>query len=179
MNPSPAPSLPDLIEQLCAASAEPDPIAIAQALMRHPAVQRAGANPPSLVAGALAAAWANVRGEGARRAERVAAARRYAEGSGAGATAAERGARAFLRLAAEGAPGGGDRLAEKATAAALAVMKALGESACRHRDAHVAILASARAAREHLGVDLPARGPSCELSTTNRSCIGGGCPFNR
>jgi uncharacterized protein DUF5714 len=177
----------DVIERTCAATDAKDPVALAVRLMRHPSVKMHGPEHHFLVPAVLLAVYSNARGEPERRAARVAEARRRSEPvlggfcGLQGACGAGIGAGTFVAIATGSTPlAGRERgLSNRMTARALDVISRTDGARCCKRDALLAILASARFAREHLAVDLPARGPACEWSASNRECLGDGCPFHR
>ena len=180
-------SAKDVIERTCATSEERDPVALALRLMRHPALSLHGPEHHFLVPAVLLAAFSNARGEGARRAERVAEARRRSEPMGGGfcgiqgACGAAIGAGTFVAIATGSSPVKGKErgLANRMTARALTLVGQVDSARCCKRDALLSILAAARFAREHLAVEMPSAGPSCQWSGDNRECAGGACPFNR
>lgn len=177
----------DVIERACVASDETDPVALAVRLMRHPSVKLHGPEHHFMVPAVLLAAFSNARGEPERKAERIAEARRRSEPvlggfcGLQGACGAGIGTGTFVALAAGATPMKGPErgLANRMTARALDVVSRTGGARCCKRDSFLAILAAARFAKAHLGVDLPARGPACEWSAANRECTGDACPFNR
>ncbi|OFX21383.1 MAG: hypothetical protein A2V77_07925 [Anaeromyxobacter sp. RBG_16_69_14] len=179
-------SAKDVIESVCAATEEQDPIAIARALMRHPALELHGPEHHFLVPAALLAAFSNVRSEGDRRAGRVAEARRRSEPIAGGfcglqgACGAGIGAGTFVAIVTGSSPlRGAERgLANRMTAEALAIIGATNGPRCCKRDSSLAILAAARFAREHLGVYLPVLSQPCQFSERNRQCAGEACPFH-
>jgi hypothetical protein len=176
----------DLVERTCAATDERDPIALALRLLRHPRLLLGTADHDQLVPSVLVAAWSNGRNEPGKRPARVAEARARAAAApaarpgrpdGRGAAA---GAGAFVALAAEATRGGPDvALVDRMIARAQAIIGSGEDALCVRRNALVAVLAAARFAKEGLGVELPARGLSCERAGKNPSCVGAGCPFNR
>jgi hypothetical protein len=177
----------DVIERTCAATEEKDPVTLALRLMRHPALKLHGPEHHFLVPAVLVATFSNARGEGAKRAERVAEARKRSEpvlGSFCGiqgACGAAIGTGTFVAIATGSSPVKGKEraLANRMTARALTVVGQMDSARCCKRDALLSILAAARFAREHLAVEMPASGPACEWSGDNRECAGGACPFNR
>jgi hypothetical protein len=177
----------DLIEKACAATEERDPIALALRLMRSPALRLHGPEHHFLVPAVLLATFSNVRGEGAKRAERVAEARRRSEPvlggfcGLQGACGAAIGTGTFVALATASTPLRGKErgLSNRMTAQALSVVGRMDAARCCKRDSLLSILAAAKFAREHLQVSLPASGPACEWSNVNGECAGGSCPFNR
>jgi hypothetical protein len=173
----------DLIERTCAASEEKDPLAIAHRLLHDPALKRHGPEHDFLVPAVLVAAFSNARGEGAKRAERVAEARRRSDPAAGGfcgkpgGCGPAAGAGTFVAIVTgEAKPRG---LADKLSKRALAVIGKSDGTRCCRRDSKLAILAAVKFANEHLDTRIPTRVPSCEWSATNRDCVGAGCPFNR
>ncbi len=98
-----------------------------------------------------------------------------------GACGAGIGTGTFVAVATGSTPLAGPArgLSNRMTARALQVIAETDAPRCCKRDSFLAILAAARFAREHLGVHLPARGPACEWSGTNRECLGEACAFHR
>lgn len=177
----------DVIERTCAASAERDPIGLAVRLMRHPALKLHGPEHHLLVPAVLLSAYLEARGERGRKAEVLREARRRSDPVAGGfcglqgACGAGIGAGTFVALATGSTPLAGPArgLANRMTARALEVIARTDGPRCCKRDAFLAILAAARFAREHLGVDLPVSAPACEWSAANRECTGDACPFHR
>ena len=177
----------DLIEATCVATEERDPIALAVRLMRHPALKMHGPEHHFLVPAVLLAAYWNARGEPARKADGIREARRRSEPVAGGfcglqgACGAGIGTGTFVAVATGSTPLAGPArgLSNRMTARALQVISETDAPRCCKRDSFLAILAAARFAREHLEVHLPARGPACEWSGTNRECLGEACPFHR
>lgn len=177
----------DVIERTCATTGERDPIALAVRLMQHPSVKMHGPEHHFLVPAVLLATLSNARGEPGERAARVAEARRRSEpvlGSFCGlqgACGAAIGSGTFVAIASGSTPLKGPErgLSNRMTARALDAISRTGGARCCKRDSFLAILAAARFAREHLGVELPARGPACDFSEANRECPGVACPFHR
>lgn len=173
----------EVVERACAATGERDPVAIAERITRHPVLRLLPDDHDLLVPAALAAAWSNVRGEGDLRAARVReVAVRMARGSAAprrDGEGAASGAGVFVSLAVVWTGRPDPALADRAAARAATLIGRGDDALCSRRNALVAILATARLAREQLGVDLPARGLACERAGKNPTCIGAACPFNR
>jgi hypothetical protein len=177
----------DVIEKVCAASEERDPMALALRMLRDQAVKLHGPEHHFLVPAVLLAAYSNVKREPQRRAERVAEARRRVApilgGSCAmlGACGAAVGTGTFVSIVTEATPLKGKErgLANRMTARALTVVGATDAARCCKRDSMLSILAAVKFAREHLRVDLAARGPECEWRSVNAQCGGTACPFHR
>ncbi|WP_242342161.1 DUF5714 domain-containing protein [Anaeromyxobacter terrae] len=177
----------DVIEKVCASTDERDPMALALRMLRNPAVKLHGPEHHFLVPAVLLAAYSNVKREPQKRAERVAEARRRVEpiqgGSCGllGTCGAAIGTGAFVSIVTEATPLKGKErgLANRMTARALTVIGATDAARCCKRDSMLSILAAVKFAREHLRVDLSARGPECEWRSVNKQCGGTACPFHR
>jgi len=177
----------EVIERTCVASDERDPIALAVRLMRHPAVKVHGPEHHLLVPAVLLTAWWNAKGDPGRKAEAIREARRRSDPVAGGfcglqgACGAGIGTGIFAALATGSTPLAGPArgLSNRMTSRALQVISGTDAARCCKRDSFLAILTAARFAREHLGVDLPASGPRCEWTVTNRECAREACPFHR
>jgi hypothetical protein len=176
----------EVIERACLASTSSDPVAIATALMRHPALKLHGPEHHFLVPAALLAALANARREPSVKPRLLAEARRR---SGAvpggmcgyqGACGAAVGVGIFVSIATGATPLAREAwgAANLATGRALAVVGALGGPRCCKRTTWMALLSGIRTARAVLGVRLEGRGPPCEHSGRNAECLGEPCPFH-
>ncbi len=177
----------DVIEKVCAATDEKDPMVLALRLMRHPALKLHGPEHHFLVPAVLLAAWSNAKGEGAKRAERVAEARRRSDPilggfcGLQGVCGAAIGTGTFVSVATGATPLEGKKrgLANRMTARALTVVGATDAARCCKRDSMLSILAAVKFANEHLGGKLVAKGAACEWCDVNLECGGAACPFNR
>jgi hypothetical protein len=177
----------DLVEKVCGTTDERDPMALALRILRDPAVKLHGPEHHFLVPAVLVATYSNVKREPQRRAERVAEARRRVApilgGSCGilGACGAAVGTGTFVSIVTEATPLKGKErgLANRMTARALTVVGATDAARCCKRDSMLSILAAVKFAREHLRVDLAARGPECEWRSVNVQCGGTACPFHR
>jgi hypothetical protein len=177
----------DVIEKVCAATDEKDPMALALRLLRHPALKLHGPEHHFLVPAVLLAAYSNAKGEAARRAERVAEARKRSEPilggfcGLQGVCGAAVGTGTFVSIATGATPLEGKKrgLANRMTARALTVIGATDASRCCKRDSMLSILAAVKFANEHLGAKLVSRGAACEWCDVNQECGGAACPFNR
>jgi predicted RNA-binding Zn-ribbon protein involved in translation (DUF1610 family) len=177
----------DVIERTCLASDEKDPVALAMRLLRHPALKLHGPEHHFLVPAVLVTALSNVKGEKARKAERLAEARRRSDPIAGGfcgtlgTCGAAVGTGTFVSIATQATPLKGKErgLANRMTARALTVIGQTDAARCCKRDSLLSILAAARFAKEHLRVDIPAHGAACEWSEKNAECGGAACPFNR
>ncbi len=177
----------DLIEKVCAATDERDPMAIALRILGHPAVKLHGPEHHFLVPAVLVAAYSNAKGEGAKRAGRVAEARKRSDpvlgGSCGllGACGAAIGTGTFVAIATGSSPLDGKKrgLANRMTARALTVIAATDAARCCKRESMLSILAAVKFANEHLGTRMTSRGAACEWCDVNKECGGAACPFNR
>jgi len=180
-------SAADAIERVCLASSEPDPLALALVAMRHPKVKMHGPEHHFLAPAVLLSAWCNISGQVDRKAALLAEARRRSEPvlggfcGFQGACGAGVGVGIFVSIARDGSPlKGRERgLSIRATSDALKVIGNTDAPRCCKRDTFLALLAAARFARKHLGIDFPARGVRCEFHDMNRECTGDACPFHR
>ena len=180
-------SAADVIETFCAHTSDADPMRIALALLRHPAVKMHGPEHHFLVPAALVAAYCNARGEPEKKGALVKEARkRSASVLGGfcgfqGACGAGIGTGTFVALVTGSTPleGKARGLANRMTAEALAIIGRTDGPRCCKRDGYLALLAGARFAKRELGVDLGAKGPTCEFHERNRECIEAACPFRR
>jgi hypothetical protein len=173
----------DVVERVCAATPERDPVALALRLLELPALRAGGADHGFLVPAVLIATWANATGRATDRAALVAEARRRAATEPGcrdeGHCGAAQGAGTFVAIAAAARPGGDDgALAARMAARAASLVGESGSRCCK-RDSLLSLLAAARFAREHLDAELPAQGIGCERSGRSAECMGSGCPFNR
>jgi Family of unknown function (DUF5714) len=177
----------DVIEKICAATDEKDPIAIARRIFRHPAVKLHGPEHHFLVPAVLVAAYSNAKGEAAKRAARVAEVRKRSDPllggfcGLQGACGAAIGTGTFVAIATESTPLKGKQraLSNRMTARALTVVASTEAARCCKRDSMLSILAAAKFAAEHLGVRMNAHGAACEWSGVNTECGGAACPFKR
>jgi hypothetical protein len=177
----------ELIEKVCAASDEKDPMAMALRILSHPAVKLHGPEHHFLVPAVLVAAYSNAKGETAKRAERVAEARKRSEPilggfcGFQGACGAAIGTGTFVSVVTSATPLKGKErgLANRMTARALTVVASTDAARCCKRDSMLSILAAVKFANEHLGVRMPSQGAACAWCDMNDECAGGACPFNR
>ncbi len=177
-------SAKDVIERACRLHRGRDPVALATALMRHPAVKMHGPEHHFLVPAALLAAWSDASGA-PRRDELLSEARRRSDtvvgGSCGyhGACGSGVGVGIFASLATGATPRSGASWgqANRATAHALQVIGNAGGPRCCKRTTWLALLSGMRFAREELGVPLEGRGPRCEFHARNADCLERDCPF--
>ena len=174
----------EVIERACRTHTGSDPVALATALMRHPAVKMHGPEHHFLVPAALLATWASAAGA-AERDGLLAEARRRSDsvigGSCGfhGACGSGVGVGIFASLATGATPRSGPSWgqANRATARALQVIGDVGGPRCCKRTSWLALLSGIRFAREALGVGLDGRGPCCEFHRRNDDCLERDCPF--
>ncbi|WP_242394146.1 DUF5714 domain-containing protein [Anaeromyxobacter oryzisoli] len=180
-------SAKDVIERVCLATEDTDPLAISRALMRHPTLKMHGPEHHLLVPAAFLAALANARGEPGEKRRLLAEARRRSEPVAGGfcgfqgACGAAIGAGIAVSLATGATPLSVEpwSLANAATARALDALARVGGPRCCKRNSWLVLLTLVRFAREHLGVTLGGRGEPCTFASMNRECIGERCPFQR
>ncbi len=178
-------SAKDVVERACLETRSDDPLEIARAVMRHPAVKLHGPEHHFLVPAALLAAHANARGAREDLPRLVAEARRRSEPVGGGfcgfqgACGAAIGAGIYVSLATRATPLASEpwALANAATARALDVLARVGGPRCCKRTTGLVLLTAARFARERLGVKLATTSTPCEWADANAECIEQRCPF--
>ncbi len=175
----------DVIARACERHTGTDPVALATALMRHPAIRMHGPEHHFLVPAALLAAWANASGAPGLPGLLAEARRRSATVVGGscgynGACGSGVGVGIFASLALGTTPrsptGWGE--ANRATGRALQVIGDVGGPRCCKRTSWLALLSGIRFAREDLGVTLPGRGPRCAFHARNDDCLERSCPFH-
>jgi Family of unknown function (DUF5714) len=175
----------EVIERACREHRGTDPVALATALMRHPAVKMHGPEHHFLVPAALLATWSNASPHPVDRAGLLAEARRRASsvvgGSCGfhGACGSGVGVGIFASLATRSTPRSRASWgrANRATGHALQVIGGVGGPRCCKRTTWLALLSGIRFAREDLGVRLEGRGPRCEFHFRNDDCLERECPF--
>ena len=175
----------DLIERTCRASAETDPLRLADTLMKNPAVKMHGPEHHFLVPAVLITAFSSVHGD-ERKEERLATARKRAEDVKGGfcgfhgTCGAAMGAGIACSVLTGATPLAREewRLANLMTAACLTAIGEAGGPRCCKRDTFLALLAGREFLNRHLGAGLPVgRRPVCSFSGNNRECLGTDCPF--
>jgi hypothetical protein len=177
-------SAKDVVERACRLHHGSDPVALATAIMRHPAVKMHGPEHHFLVPAVLLATWAESSGAAGRDALLAEARRRSDTVVGGscgfhGACGSGVGVGIFASLATGSTPlsRASWGQANRATARALQVIGEVGGPRCCKRTTWLAILSGMRFAREELGVALPGRGPRCEFHPRNPDCLERDCPF--
>lgn len=176
----------DAIAQVCLASDERDPLALALLAMRHPKVKMHGPEHHFLAPAVLLSAWCNLDRAAARKSALLAEARRRSEPvlggfcGFQGACGAGVGAGIFVSLASDSSPlKGRERgLSIRATGEALQVIGSTGAPRCCKRDIFLGLLSAVRFAKNNLGIAFPTHPVRCEFSAMNRECIGDACPFH-
>ena len=176
----------DAIEQICLTSDQQNPLALALTAMRHPKVKMHGPEHHFLAPAVLVSAWCNLRGEEHRKTALLAEVRRRSEPvlggfcGYQGACGAAIGAGIFVSLVTDSNPVAGRPrgLSIRATAEAMKIIGDMAAPRCCKRDTFLALLAAARFAHKHLGIDLPTRRVECEFHEMNRECIADACPFH-
>ncbi|HYG66167.1 MAG TPA: DUF5714 domain-containing protein [Anaeromyxobacteraceae bacterium] len=172
----------DAIERVCRESDARDPVELALAILRRPEVKLHGFEHRYAVAGALVAAYANVRGAAAEKARWLADARRAIEAAPGDACPCDVRKDASVAhatgvfVATVKADAG---LAKQVGAASAKLASQVKGAPCCKRNAFLAILQACHFTREHLGTELHARGPACEWYPQNKACIQAACPFYR
>lgn len=176
----------DVIEKVCRASRDRDPVALANALMRSPAVHMHGPEHHFLVPAALLTTWCNVGEREHEKAKLLAEARRRAEAVVGGfcgfwgACGAAVGVGIFFSLATGATPLSTKawQVANDATARVLSRIAQLGGPRCCKRDSFVALEGAAILANDVLGVSLaPQQAVRCAFSARNRECLKLACPY--
>jgi hypothetical protein len=172
----------EVIERFCRATESRDPVEIALALLRHSSMRLHGPEHRFLVAAALLAAYANVRGEAKAKAGWLAEARRAVEAAPSQACACDLRTDASVGHAAGlfvATAKGDGTLAKKLAAASVALASQVKGASCCKRSSFLSLLQACHFTREHLGTDLRAQGPACEWWRENKQCIRDACPFYR
>lgn len=176
----------DGIEQVCLASDECDPTALAVAAMRHPKVKMHGPEHHFLAPAVLVSAWCNLTGQHNRKPGLLAEARQRSEPvlggfcGFQGACGAGVGVGIFASMVTKASPVKGTErcLSMRATSEALQVIGHTDAPRCCKRDTFLGLLSAAQFARKHLGIEFPIGKIRCEFSAMNRECIGDACLFN-
>jgi hypothetical protein len=174
----------DVIERACARHEGRDPVALATAIMRHPAVKMHGPEHHFLVPATLLAAWASATGAPGREGLLAEARRRAGSVVGGscgfhGACGSGVGVGIFASLATGSTPRSRESWgkANRATGKALQVIGDVGGPRCCKRTTWLALLAGVRFARQDLAVSLEGAGPRCEFHHRNDDCLERDCPF--
>lgn len=175
----------DLIEQTCSASSDADPVRLANALMRKPAIKMHGPEHHFLVPAVLITAWCSVRGD-AGKMEKLKTARTRAEDVKGGfcglhgTCGAAMGAGIACSVLTGATPLAREewRLSNLMTAACLTAIGEAGGPRCCKRDTFLALLAGRGFLNRHLNAGLPEDiPPVCSFSPANRECLETACPF--
>lgn len=174
----------ELIQKTCLASTATDPLLLAEALMRNPALNMHGPEHHFLVPAVLIAAYTTLNG--GDRAARLAAARSRAEQVQGGfcglhgTCGAAMGAGIALSVLTGATPLAREewRLANLMTAACLTAIGEAGGPRCCKRDTYLALLTAREFLNRHLqaGFSEP-QTPTCSFSARNRECLERECRF--
>lgn len=176
----------EIIARYCAATTEPDPIAIARALMDTPQVKMHGPEHHFLVPAVLLAAYYNVRGMRDVKAQKIEQAKHRAsliKGGFCGThgdCGAAVGTGIFVSLVTGATPLSREewKITNLVTAKSLETIALHGGPRCCKRNSFLAIEAAADFSREHLGVVMPIAKPIvCRYSDLNRECLTKDCTF--
>ncbi|HEY3445695.1 MAG TPA: DUF5714 domain-containing protein [Myxococcales bacterium] len=176
----------DVIESVCRASAETNPVALANQLMRSPTFHMHGPEHHFLVPAVLLTSFCNAAGRTAEKEKMLQEARRRSDAVLGGfcgfwgACGAAVGVGIFFSVATGATPLSTKewRLSNEATARVLTEVARLGGPRCCKRDTFVSLEGAAKLAGEALGVSLaPAGKIVCRFSAQNRECLKQACPF--
>jgi len=175
----------DWIEQQCCKSTATDPVQLAIELMRHPCVAMHGPEHHFLVPAVLVTAWYNLKNDFETKKQKLVEARKRAQTvvGGAcgfhGACGAAIGVGIFTSIVLDANPLSveGYRLANKATAEALARIAERGGPRCCKRNVFIALEYASGFSEEHLGQPMPVQKISCEFYPGNRECLKRKCDY--
>lgn len=176
----------DVIESVCRASAETDPVTLANQLMKSPTFHMHGPEHHFLVPAVLLTALCNASNRAAEKPKMLAEARRRSDAVLGGfcgfwgACGAAVGVGIFFSVATGATPLSTRewRLSNEATSKVLAQVAKLGGPRCCKRDTFVSLEGAAAISGEALGVALaPAGKIVCRFSAQNRECLKQDCPF--
>ncbi|MDD1647036.1 MAG: DUF5714 domain-containing protein [Methanomicrobiales archaeon] len=177
----------DVITTFCERSGSRDPVAIAMALMHHPAVKMHGPEHHYLIPAVLLTAWSNARGERDLLPGRLEKARQRSEWVKGGFCGllgdcgAAVGTGIFVSVVLGATPVSGPewRLANRMTARALSIIAEHGGPRCCKRNTFLALQEAVAFAREELGTVMESPGEiRCTFSPLNRECRKEECPFH-
>ena len=176
----------DLIRQFCSSSELTDPLQMAVILMQHPAVKMHGPEHHFLVPAVLLAAYYNLKGNSARKKEKIVEAEKRAKhilggfcGSHGDCGAAV-GTGIFLSLITDATPLSVDswRLSNMMTARALMSIALHGGPRCCKRNTYLAIMEAAQFLKENLNVRMVISSKiQCQFSHLNKECLKEKCHF--
>lgn len=175
----------ELIERICQASIETDPVRLADALMHNPAIKMHGPEHHFLVPAALITAFCSVHGN-ERKTEQLTVARKRAEDVKGGfcglhgTCGAGVGAGIACSVLTGATPLARDewRLANLMTAACLNAIGEAGGPRCCKRDTFLALLKARDFLNRNLNAGLPAGIlPVCSFYASNKECLETGCRF--
>ena len=179
-------SATELIRQFCSSSRLTDPLQIAVILMQHPAVKMHGPEHHFLVPAVLLAAYYNLKGDSARKKERIIEAEKRAKhilggfcGSHGDCGAAV-GTGIFLSLVTDATPLSVDswRLSNMMTANALMSIALRGGPRCCKRNTYLAIMEAVQFLDKNLNakIGIPSE-IQCQFSPLNKECLKKECRF--
>jgi hypothetical protein len=182
-------SAQEVIELACINSEVRDPVALAETLMKHPAMNMHGPEHHFLVPAVLLATYA-VKKElpGAEKAALISKARQRSEDVKGGfcglhgACGAGIGTGIFISLITSATPlSTSERgLSNRMTAESLLEIARTGGARCCKRDSLLAIFTAVRFLKAEFGILLPVRKEiSCAFSHLNRECLESDCPFHQ
>lgn len=176
----------EVIEAVCIASAEKDPVALANQLMKSPTFHMHGPEHHFLVPAVLLTALCNASGRVGEKPRMLAEARKRSDAVLGGfcgfwgACGAAVGVGIFFSIATGATPLSTQewRTSNTATAQVLSEIAKLGGPRCCKRDSFVSLQGAAALCKEALGVELaPAGKVVCRFSAQNRECLKKDCPF--
>ncbi|HJV67031.1 MAG TPA: DUF5714 domain-containing protein [Geomonas sp.] len=175
----------DLIEQVCLASSDTDPLRLASALMANPAVKMHGPEHHFLVPAALITAFCSVHKDASKSDKLKVARTRAADVKGGfcgfhGTCGAAMGAGIACSVLTGATPLAkeGWRLSNLMTAACLTAIGEAGGPRCCKRDTFLALLVGRDFLNTHLDGRLPLTPlPTCSHSARNKECLGPDCQF--
>lgn len=179
-------SATNLIQQFCSSSELTDPLQMAVILMQHPAVKMHGPEHHFLVPAVLLAAYYNLKGDSARKKDKIVEAEKRAKhvlggfcGSHGDCGAAV-GTGIFLSLVTDATPLSVDswRLSNMMTARALMSIALHGGPRCCKRNTYLAIMEAAQFLKENLNVQMDISSEiQCQFSPLNKECLKEECRF--
>lgn len=174
-----------LIAKTCELSTEPDPLVIAEGLMRHAAVKMHGPEHHFLVPAALITAWCIQQGNAGRGEFLAIARKRAADVKGGfcgyhGTCGAAMGAGIACSVLTGATPLAreGWRLSNLMTAACLTAIGEAGGPRCCKRDTYLALMSGRDFLNTHLQAGIPVGpAPLCSHFIQNRECLATDCAF--
>ncbi len=177
---SPAESV---IRSIASSTTSINPIAIANEMMRSPAIHMHGPEHHSLVGASLLAAYRNAGGDVSETALDAVIARGKKVPGGfcgmAGCCGAAVSAGIFYSVVTKTTPLSTDSWSAsmRMTAACLNAAAEFGGPRCCKRDAFLSILTAVKFVEQELSVSMETDGFVCEFSSENAECLKTRCPF--